>query len=87
MQVEVVILLYASFFLRRVPVHLPRHQVVPPHCIDQLTADTWMWLDSFCTTGQIQWSVMTMVHPLYIRYSNASNNIIKSFQRETLMIV
>lgn len=71
MQVAVAILLYASFFLRMGLVHVPRHQEVPHRFIAQLTAAIWMLLDCFCTTGQIQHSVMMMVHPLYIRYNIA----------------
>lgn len=72
MQVALVILLYASFFLRMGLVHLPRHEAVPHHCTAQLTAVIWMLLGFFCTTGQIQCSVMMMVHPLYIRYTITS---------------
>lgn len=85
MQVAVVIALYASSFLRPVLVHLPRHPAVLHHSIDHLTAAASMLSDSCCTTGQIQWSVMTMVHPLYIRYRAV--DIIKTFEEDGLVVI
>lgn len=74
MQVAAVVTPYAGFFLRLVLVRPPRPQAVPHHSIDRLTAAISMWSDSCCTTGRIQRSVMTMVHPLYIRYRTARCN-------------
>lgn len=69
MQVAAVISLYASCFLRMALVRLPRHQAVPHHFIGQLTVVIWMWLNSCCTTRQIQCCVMMMVHLLCIRWA------------------
>lgn len=71
MQVAVVIWPCARFFLRVVRVRLPRRQAEPHRSIALLTAVTWTWFASCCSTEQTPSSVTTTGHPLYIRYRAA----------------